>query len=268
MAHMQQKDFCEQVKHDFPQYFTGVLVLDIGSLDINGNNQYLLDADCVYLGIDVAQGKNVDIVCQAYLLKLPDSTFDVIVSTECLEHDRYYIETLDNIQRLLKPGGLFVMTCATTGRAEHGTLRTTPNDAPLLQQVDIEWADYYKNITEDDVRTAINVDDIFSDYSFSICEETHDLYFYGIKNGVFIKRNDTSWMITESPRRILTLVLQDKIDELKSENAVLRSRLSVSYAENRLLNEQYNAILGSIYWRLTRPLRAFSTSVRKIYSRR
>lgn len=138
MAHTQQANFCHSVKNYFPQYFNGVLVLDIGSLDINGNNQFLFSEDSLYLGVDVAAGRNVDIITPGHLLNLPPSTFDVIVSTECLEHDKFYINTLQNIEKLLKPGGLFILTCATTGRPEHGTLRTTPSDAPLLQLVDNE----------------------------------------------------------------------------------------------------------------------------------
>ena len=41
--------------------------------------------------------------------------------------------------------------------------------------------DYYKNITEDDVREAIDVDDIFSSYEFEVEENHCDLYFWGIK---------------------------------------------------------------------------------------
>ena len=61
------------------------LVLDIGSLDINGNNQYLFE-DCQYTGIDVGVGKNVDIVSKAHELKMPSGTYDTIISTECFEH--------------------------------------------------------------------------------------------------------------------------------------------------------------------------------------
>lgn len=130
MAPPQQQAFCESIKARFPQYFSGVMVLDIGSLYINGNNQVLFDADSLYLGIDVAPGRNVDIVCPAHELGLPDATFDTLVSTECLEHDRHWVKSLQNAIRMLRPGGLLLVTCATTGRPEHGTRRTTPHDAP------------------------------------------------------------------------------------------------------------------------------------------
>ena len=149
MAHPQQVEFCLSVKQKLPQFFSNRLVIDIGSLDINGNNQYLFE-DCMYFGIDLLAGKNVDFAAKGHELNLPDASVDVIVSTECFEHDKFYSLTLKNIVRMLKPGGLFVFSCATTGRPEHGTRRTTPADAPFIQEDD-EWGDYYKNLEENNL---------------------------------------------------------------------------------------------------------------------
>lgn len=249
MAHTQQANFCRSVRDAFPKFFSGVLVLDIGSLDINGNNQFLFSEDCLYLGVDVALGKNVDIVTPGHLLNLPSATFDVIISTECLEHDRYYIQTLQNIERLLKPGGLFLMTCATTGRKEHGTLRTSPSDAPLLQLVGNEWSNYYKNITESDIRAAIDVDHSFANYKFSVGDETHDLYFYGIKCGKHQKHCSASWLLDSSPRHV-------KIESLTRE-------LGASQSSNTSLRRELDAILDSRSWRATYPFRALFNRLRK-----
>ncbi|NIE66106.1 DUF4915 domain-containing protein [Burkholderia sp. Ax-1719] len=179
MAHQNQIDYCLSVKKRFPSFFSRTLVLDIGSLDINGNNRYLFD-DCRYLGLDVLPGKNVDIVSKGHELSMPDSTFDTIVSTEALEHDLYYPETIKNAVRLLKPGGLLLLTCATTGRPEHGTAKTTPHDAPLLQG-DPVWSTYYKNLTAADIAEVLDLDSVFSEYEFDVNTQTHDLYFFGVK---------------------------------------------------------------------------------------
>ena len=90
---------------------------------------------------------------------------------------------------MLKSGGLFFFTCATTGRAVHGVSwmehqcsehyynwKTMPN-----VKRDNWDNDYYKNITEEDVREAIDIDDIFSSYEFEVEEDHFDLYFWGIK---------------------------------------------------------------------------------------
>ncbi len=41
MAHTQQQDFCIGVRKRYPNRFENARVLDIGSLDINGNNRFL-----------------------------------------------------------------------------------------------------------------------------------------------------------------------------------------------------------------------------------
>jgi len=193
MAHLQQREFCTSVKQQFPEYFKSKLVLDIGSLDINGNNQYLFE-NCHYVGIDVAPGRNVDIVCKGHELALPDATFDVVITTECLEHDQYWDLTLRNAVRLLKPGGLLVVTCATTGRPEHGTRRTSPQDAPLLQDQG-DWSDYYRNLEENDFRQALDIESLFRSFAFSSNSKSFDIYFYGVKKGVFQPRQDYSHLL-------------------------------------------------------------------------
>lgn len=177
MAHKEQQIFCKSIKDKYPNFFSNKKVLDIGSLDINGSNKSYF-SNCEYLGIDIGEGKNVDLVCRGHELEMPGETYDVIISTECFEHDMYYTETIRNANRMLKSNGLFVFTCATTGRPEHGTRRTSLSDAPLLSG---EWSDYYRNLTEKDIREVLDVDLIFSEYRFEVNEKSHDLYFYGIK---------------------------------------------------------------------------------------
>jgi len=41
--------------------------------------------------------------------------------------------------------------------------------------------EYYKNLTEEDIRECINIDDSFSEYEFEVETNHCDLFFYGIK---------------------------------------------------------------------------------------
>lgn len=177
MSHPSQVKFCKYVVEKFPEMFVNKHSLDVGSLDVNGNNRWMF-TDGSYTGIDIGQGPNVDVVSLGHEYFAPDNKYDVIVSTECFEHDMYYPLTLLNIVRMLKPGGIFVFTCATEGRPEHGTSRSDKSAAPLLKD---EWADYYKNLTEEDIRNAVDIDNIFSEYEFIAESTVHDLYFWGIK---------------------------------------------------------------------------------------
>jgi len=179
MAHKQQIEYCKKIRDKFPLSFQDKKVLDVGSLDINGNNRYLFK-NCSYIGLDIGPGKNVDIISKVHEYTSPDSEYDIIISTECFEHDMFYQKSIINCIRILKSGGMFLFTCATTGRSEHGTRRTSPQDAPLLMS-DNNWSDYYKNLTEEDIENFLDLQNIFSVYEFEINNLSCDLYFYGIK---------------------------------------------------------------------------------------
>ena len=96
MAHQEQADFCNFVKNKFPEKFNNVSVLDIGSLDINGSNRYLFSGDFSYIGVDLGPGKNVDVICRGHEFK-SENLFDVVISSECFEHDEFYPLTLNNM---------------------------------------------------------------------------------------------------------------------------------------------------------------------------
>lgn len=190
MAHLNQINYCLSIKSKYPNYFRDCKVLDIGSLDINGSNRTLFD-NCDYTGIDVGPGRNVDIVSLGHEFNAPDNFYDTIISTEVFEHDMHYEKTILNAIRMLKPNGLFIFTCASTGRAEHGTRRTDGNWASPLLLDKGEWADYYKNLTEHDILQISSFSDTFPDGIFDYNFESCDLYFSGIKtyvSGLKIKK--------------------------------------------------------------------------------
>jgi hypothetical protein len=89
--HPEQCFFVDVVKTAFPEYFVGTRVLDIGSLDINGNNRQFF-TNCDYTGIDIGAGKNVDVVARGHEY-IADEPFDVVISTECFEHDEFWRES-------------------------------------------------------------------------------------------------------------------------------------------------------------------------------
>lgn len=196
MAHSTQQDFINYVKEKFPDHFENSKVLEVGSLDINGSMRSFF-SNCDYLGIDVGEGKGVDLVVQGQEYDAPDNTFDVCSSGECFEHNPYWAETFSNMVRMCKSGGLVFFTCATTGRPEHGTSKTDKNSSPLT--VNIGW-EYYRNLDEQDFRESFeeSFNEIFSEYEFhstvdydnptdfiknmrTYINPCEDLYFWGIK---------------------------------------------------------------------------------------
>lgn len=176
--HKEANQFVKQVKAEYPEYFKGKAVLEVGSLDINGSVRRFF-ADCFYHGIDLGEGAGVDEVI--HVTQLPQNTggpndlrFDVIISTEALEHDQHWNASLRAMYSLLKSNGLLVITCAGPTRAEHGTTRT-----------DGGWAspstpDYYRNISTEDFSSILPAS-LFSKSYLGYRSDHADLYFAGIK---------------------------------------------------------------------------------------
>jgi len=171
VAHRMQKNFIKEFID--ADHFRNKKVLEVGSQDINGNNNYLFQ-NCDVLRIDLGEGRNVDLVCHGADLDHESESYDSIISTEAFEHDSRFDETLKNIIRLLKSGGLFVFTCAGPSRREHGTTKHSRRASPHTN-------DFYQNRTEGEVRQIINVDDIFKSYEFRSIREGADLQFQGVK---------------------------------------------------------------------------------------
>lgn len=170
MAHPEQREFFQKVKNLWPEIFQDARVLEIGSLNINGTVRDFFTG-CDYIGVDVQAGPGVDVVCEGQLLDYPDNSFDVAVSAECFEHNPYWLETFENMVRM--SDGWVLFTCASDGRAEHGTTRTTPQDSPFT----LKW-DYYRNLNEQDFRDVFDFS-IFDICWFDVNRTSCDLYFVG-----------------------------------------------------------------------------------------
>ena len=92
--------------------------LEVGSLDVNGSIRDLFVGG--YLGVDFRAGPGVDEVMNAHKLKFPASTFDVVVTTEMLEHDDEFWLSMKEMGRVLKKGGHLLLTTRGNGFKPHG----------------------------------------------------------------------------------------------------------------------------------------------------
>lgn len=177
MSHDQQRAFFATVRRHLPEYFSDSKVIEIGSLDINGScRQFFERAD--YCGVDLSSGPGVDKVMAGQMVDFPSGHFDVSLSADCFEHNPYWLETFVNMARMTRGGGLVLMTCATTGRGEHGTTRSSPESSPFTVAQD--W-DYYRNLTETDFLNRIALENWFQSWRFFIDHTHYDLYFVGIR---------------------------------------------------------------------------------------
>lgn len=93
-------------------------ILDYGSLDVNGSFRALFDAPSwTYVGMDREGGPNVDVVVTEpyHWSAFPTRSFDVIVSGQALEHTELFWRTADELDRILKPGGLCCLLVPSSG---------------------------------------------------------------------------------------------------------------------------------------------------------
>ena len=179
MAHAEQTGFIHLMRDlVFPSSGS---VLEIGSYQVNENGIRSIFSGCSYTGVDLVDGPGVDVVASGHDVDLAPDSFDVTLSAECFEHNPLWRETFFNMHRMTKPGGILIITCASSGRVEHGTTRSTrPNYSPGTTAVG--W-DYYMNLTQKDFEGAFNISEMFNDHHFYAVRSSHDLYFFGVKRG-------------------------------------------------------------------------------------
>ena len=90
------------------------IVVDFGSYDVNGTLKPIFNK-FKYIGIDMSEGPNVDIVCDSKKTPLNDNYADIIISSSCFEHDNMFWLTFLEMCRILKNGGLIYINAPSEG---------------------------------------------------------------------------------------------------------------------------------------------------------
>ena len=119
-----------------PEEVKGKRVIELGSYDMNGSLQPIVKSwnPSEYVGVDIAPGPGVDVVCDAddTLKKFGRDRFDVVISTEAIEHTRNWRTVISNIKNLCAPGGVMIVTTCMPGHYYHphpgDFWRYTPED--------------------------------------------------------------------------------------------------------------------------------------------
>ncbi len=244
------KRFCASIKDRLPDYFSRVFVLDAGSANSDHN---ALFEESLYLGADIAEGHNVDLICSPHELDLPSDTFDVVMGTGCFEGDPQCAGTIRNLSRMLKPGGLFLFSCTATEKHVHQTL---------------------------------DLDTVFASVEVSVSDENHEVYFVGIKRGEHRQRANHSFLTRTLPladevralRRLVASHHEDQEERLKlrvdherlsakleqlsgtldgmgEENRRLRQEGAETHQTLEQVRLELDSLSGSWSWRVTGPLR-------------
>jgi SAM-dependent methyltransferase len=179
-VHREQIEWVEAVWARFRGDYAGCRVVDLGAGDVNGSSRHLF-AGCDYLGVDVAAGPNVDIVSPAHLAPIEAASAGVVICTEMLEHDPHWEASLAAMRRMLKPGGLLILTCAAIGRPEHGTLAATPEDSLATAAGLDGYREWYRTPHGSEIVQHLG-EPWFVRYCLDRIDEPHDLRYWGIRS--------------------------------------------------------------------------------------
>jgi len=107
----------------------------------------------------------IDVVSDIWSIPLPDATFDAVLCTEVLEHVPYPIQAVEELSRLLRPGGRLILTVPsnalrhqdpyffTSGFSDRWLERILPEHNLEIEEL-TELGDYYSWMKVEIARTA------------------------------------------------------------------------------------------------------------------
>ena len=124
------KTMCNQACIDFVRKVLtekdvrGKSVIEVGSLDVNGSVRPVVELlqPAKYTGVDIKKGPGVDQICGANDLsaQFGNEVFDLLISTELIEHVRDWKRAIHNFKNILKPKGIILITTRSFGYSYHG----------------------------------------------------------------------------------------------------------------------------------------------------
>ncbi len=101
----------------------GKKVIEIGARDVNGSLRPFVEAldPKIYVGVDLEEGPGVDEICNVYDLaaKFGEKSFDLVISSEMVEHVQDWRRAFSQIKSILAPGGVVLITTRSIGFPYH-----------------------------------------------------------------------------------------------------------------------------------------------------
>jgi len=129
-------------------------IIEVGSRNKNGSIRQYIESKKPkeYIGIDIFEGKGVDKICDAsnIINVFPKNYFDILVSTELLEHVEDWQTVIHNFKMVVNSGGIIILTTRSKGMGYH----PYPDDFWRYEEEDM------KNIFSDFVINSIEKDKI------------------------------------------------------------------------------------------------------------
>ena len=114
-----------------------IKIVEIGSKTNESIKKYL-NKNYKYIGVDIVEGNNVDIVLEdPYKLPFENESIDVVISISTFEHTEFFWLSYLEILRILKPTGLFFLNAPSNSKYHrHSTdnWRFYPDSSKALER--------------------------------------------------------------------------------------------------------------------------------------
>ena len=260
----------------------GRRVLEVGALDVNGTPRSSLEelGPASYVGIDLVQGPGVDIVCPAEKIieQFGRNSFDMVVTTEMIEHVGDWRRVISNLKQVLTSNGLLILTTRSLGFPQHDYpsdfWRFEPSDMRVIFS-DFEIVSIEQDEPESPgVFVAARRPEAFEEISL----DGHALYSMICERRVITVEQAEEWQAAQSQVEDLRLefeVALARIQELESsldESRLNREQLEQDgrrlEEERAKLEEELRALRSTRTFRYTAGLRELYTNVRSAHARK
>lgn len=207
-------------------------ILDIGC----GDKPYEKYFSCEYTGLDPFPGTKADVRAPAWDIPFPENTFDGVILNQSLEHITKTEKTVLEIKRVLKPGGLCIVTVPHTMR-NHST--PVPSRKCEFDNFDKSEIRYWNN---DFFRfTKFGLIYLFRDFKIAKLEETSGYFgtIFQLANYFFASFQPVGWLFVPvffannllgaSIDSIFGLVLSAKLPYFKEIDEIIYRSLPLNY---------------------------------------
>jgi SAM-dependent methyltransferase len=208
------------------QNIVGKRVLEIGSYDINGSLRKFIEfwQPAEYIGVDIEDGPGVDLICDAEKLMdiFSEESFDIVFSTELLEHVLNPKKVISNMKRLCKRNGTVLLTTRSYGFPFH----SFPRDFWRFERSDM-----------------LNI--------FSDCEIT-DLEDDFLEPGVFVKVKKPNDFVERdlSELELYNIVVNKRLTEMNFSNVTMKLKLKFLLESVLIMAKETYRLLSELVQKL------------------
>lgn len=89
-------------------------VYEFGALEVEAGmsnfRSFVTQAGLTYVGCDMRPGPGVDLIQDLHALDLPEASVGAVICVDTLEHVEYPRQAISEIHRILRPGGVLMLT--------------------------------------------------------------------------------------------------------------------------------------------------------------